>query len=83
MEGSHPIQGLMQTAMESMKMMVDVNTILGDPVETPDGRRNCTCQPRQLLGSRPVAVSFKPKRENLAMVRESFPSGEAAARAWL
>lgn len=37
MEGSHPIQGLMQTAMESMKMMVDVNTILGDPVETPDG----------------------------------------------
>lgn len=37
MEGSHPIEGLMQTAMESMKMMVDVNTILGDPVETPDG----------------------------------------------
>jgi sporulation protein YtfJ len=27
----------MQTAMESIKAMVDVNTILGDPVETPDG----------------------------------------------
>ena len=27
----------MQTAMESLKTMVDVNTILGDPVETPDG----------------------------------------------
>lgn len=27
----------MQTAMESLKSMVDVNTILGDPVETPDG----------------------------------------------
>src|SRR5690554_3382534 len=27
----------MQTAMESIKSMVDVNTILGDPVETPDG----------------------------------------------
>ncbi|MBO8141569.1 MAG: GerW family sporulation protein [Firmicutes bacterium] len=27
----------MQTAMESLKAMVDVNTILGDPVETPDG----------------------------------------------
>lgn len=27
----------MQTAMESIKQMVDVNTILGDPVETPDG----------------------------------------------
>ncbi len=37
MSDSHPIEGLMQTAMESLKSMVDVNTILGDPVETPDG----------------------------------------------
>lgn len=34
---THPIEGLMKTAMESLKEMVDVNTILGDPVETPDG----------------------------------------------
>ncbi len=33
----HPIEGLMKTAMESIKEMVDVNTIVGDPVETPDG----------------------------------------------
>jgi sporulation protein YtfJ len=33
----HPIQGLMTTAMESLKAMIDVNTIIGDPVETPDG----------------------------------------------
>ncbi|WP_017726574.1 GerW family sporulation protein [Halalkalibacterium ligniniphilum] len=33
----HPIQGLMKTAMENLKEMVDVNTIVGDPVETPDG----------------------------------------------
>jgi sporulation protein YtfJ len=33
----HPIQGLMQTAMENIKEMVDVNTIVGDPVQTPDG----------------------------------------------
>ena len=33
----HPIQSLMQTAMENLKEMVDVNTIIGDPVETPDG----------------------------------------------
>lgn len=33
----HPIQGLMQTAMENLKEMVDVNTIVGDPVETQDG----------------------------------------------
>lgn len=37
MNNKHPIEGLMQTAMESLKTMVDVNTILGDPVETPDG----------------------------------------------
>ncbi|GAA3405318.1 GerW family sporulation protein [Paenibacillus hodogayensis] len=35
--GEHPIQGLMKTAMENIKEMVDVNTIVGDPVETPDG----------------------------------------------
>lgn len=33
----HPIQGLMRTTMENLKQMVDVNTIIGDPVETPDG----------------------------------------------
>lgn len=33
----HPIQGLMRTAMENLKAMVDVNTIVGDAVTTPDG----------------------------------------------
>ena len=33
----HPIQGLMKTAMESIKGMVEVNTIVGDAVETSDG----------------------------------------------
>lgn len=33
----HPIQGLMTTAMESLKHMIDVNTIIGDPIEAPDG----------------------------------------------
>ncbi|WP_085991685.1 GerW family sporulation protein [Oceanobacillus senegalensis] len=33
----HPIQGLMTTAMENLKDMVEVNTIVGDPVESPDG----------------------------------------------
>lgn len=33
----HPIQGLMSTAMENLKDMIDVNTIIGDPVESPDG----------------------------------------------
>ncbi|MCL4493809.1 MAG: GerW family sporulation protein [Firmicutes bacterium] len=33
----HPIEGLMKTAMESIKGMIDVNTVVGQPVETPDG----------------------------------------------
>lgn len=38
MAGEHPIQGLMMTAMENLKEMVDVNTIIGEPVETVDGQ---------------------------------------------
>ena len=33
----HPIDGLMETAMNSIKDMVDVNTIIGDPIETNNG----------------------------------------------
>ena len=35
--GNHPIEALMKTAMESIQQMVDVNTIVGYAVETPDG----------------------------------------------
>lgn len=34
MNESHPIEGLMKTAMNSIKDMVDVNTIIGEPIET-------------------------------------------------
>jgi sporulation protein YtfJ len=33
----HPIEALMKTAMQSIKEMVDVNTIVGDAVQSPDG----------------------------------------------
>ena len=33
----HPIQGLMGTTMEKIRDMVDVNTIISDPIVTPDG----------------------------------------------
>jgi sporulation protein YtfJ len=33
----HPIEGLMGTTMENIKDMVDVNTVIGDPVRTEDG----------------------------------------------
>lgn len=33
----HPIETIMQTTMEQLKQMVDVNTIVGDPLIAPDG----------------------------------------------
>ncbi len=34
---AHPIGGLMQTTLENMKEMVDVNTVIGEPIETSGG----------------------------------------------
>ena len=31
---NYPIEGLMNSAMNSIKEMIDVNTIIGDPIET-------------------------------------------------
>lgn len=33
----HPIENLMFTAMNSIKDMIDVNTIIGDPIQTTNG----------------------------------------------
>ncbi|MGI6188515.1 MAG: sporulation protein YtfJ [Clostridiales bacterium] len=33
----HPIENIMKTTMENIKEMIDVNTIVGDAVETADG----------------------------------------------
>jgi sporulation protein YtfJ len=33
----HPIENIMRTTMENIKEMIDVNTIVGDAVETADG----------------------------------------------
>ena len=36
-ESVHPMDSVMRHTMENLKEMVAVNTILGEPVETPDG----------------------------------------------
>lgn len=33
----HPIGSLMDTTMEKIKKMIDVNTIIGEPITSPDG----------------------------------------------
>lgn len=33
----HPVQNVMNTAMQNIKDMLDVNTVVGNPITTPDG----------------------------------------------
>lgn len=37
MDSKQPIESIMSTTMENIRDMVDVNTVIGDPVSTPDG----------------------------------------------
>nr|WP_316632073.1 GerW family sporulation protein [uncultured Ruminococcus sp.] len=37
MMSDHPINSLMDTSMRKIKDMIDVNSIIGDPITTPDG----------------------------------------------
>ena len=34
---SHPLSEMMDTTMEKIRSMVDVNTVVGDPITTPNG----------------------------------------------
>jgi len=34
---NHPIENLMRSTMENIKDMIDVNTIVGDPIKSQDG----------------------------------------------
>ncbi len=37
MADKHPIEGIMYTALQGLKEMIDVNTIVGDAITSPDG----------------------------------------------
>lgn len=67
----HPIEGLMKVAMESIKEMTEVNTVVGDAVEAPDGtviipisRVSCGFAAG---GSEFSGVVHKEKEENAAL----------------
>lgn len=36
-DNNHPIENLMRSTMENLKEMIDVNTIIGDSIQTNDG----------------------------------------------
>ena len=37
MENKHELENLMRSTMENLKDMIDVNTVIGDTIETADG----------------------------------------------
>ncbi len=78
----HPIQGLMKTAMENLKEMIDVNTIIGDPVETPDGAVILTVS-KVGFGFAAGGSEFggKPAEKEPMMMKEKSRSSRSAAEA--
>jgi sporulation protein YtfJ len=70
----HPIQGLMKTAMENLKEMVDVNKIVGDAVETPDGQVIIPVS-RVSFGYVSGGTEFDTAAEEYASDKNTFPFG--------
>ena len=73
--GNHPIESLMKTAMESIQQIVDVNTIVGDPVETHDGSVIIPIS-RVTCGFAAGGSEFAPAEDNKENVNTG---GQAAA----
>lgn len=73
----HPIQGLMKTAMASIKDMVDVNTIVGDAVETPDGTVIIPIS-RVTFGFAAGGGDYDPEETAAEQVANSFGGGSGA-----
>ena len=70
----HPIGELMQTAMSSIKDMVDVNTVIGDPVVAASG---ATIIPISRVSFGYVTaggdLSFDERKNRAAQESEAFP----------
>ncbi len=73
----HPIQGLMKTAMESIKDMVDVNTIVGDAVETADGTVIIPIS-RVTFGFAAGGTNSEPEENERLQTINSFGGGSGA-----
>lgn len=69
----HPINKLMDTTMQKIKEMVDVNTIIGDPITTPDGTTIIPIS-KVSYGFAAGGTDFPSKREN----RDNFGGGSGA-----
>jgi sporulation protein YtfJ len=69
----HPINSLMDTTMKKIKELVDVNTIVGDPITTPDGTTIIPIS-KVTYGFASGGSDLPTKKEN----RECFGGGSGA-----
>ncbi|MGI6518194.1 MAG: GerW family sporulation protein [Bacillota bacterium] len=74
----HPIEGLMKTTLDSIRQMIDVNTILGDPVETQDGNVIMPVS-RVAFGFASGGTQWSPDRRRDAAQPPAGASGGVAA----
>ena len=58
----HPIGNLMDTTMNKIKEMVDVNTIVGEPITAPDGTLIIPVS-KVTYGFAEAVLTFLPKRK--------------------
>lgn len=71
---NHPIDNLMKSTMENIKDMVDVNTIVGDAVETKDGSMIIPIS-KVSFGFASGGSEFSSKCTNVANDMKKFPFG--------
>ncbi|AGB40589.1 sporulation protein YtfJ [Halobacteroides halobius DSM 5150] len=79
--GDHPIEGLMSAAMENIQEMVEVNTIVGDAVETKDGTVIIPISKVNFgfgAGGAEYAVPKKKKKDKKGSSQAGFGGGSGA-----
>lgn len=69
---NHPIENLMKSTLENIKEMVDVNTIVGDAVESKDGSLIIPIS-KVSFGFASGGSEFAPK--NPSQSKENYPFG--------
>ena len=74
---NHPIDNLMRSTLENIKNMVDVNTIVGDAVESKDGSTIIPIS-KVSFGFASGGSEFAPKQNNTASVDYPFGGGAGA-----
>ena len=86
MEKNHPISDLMATTMQKIREMVDVNTIVGTPIQTGDGVTLIPVSRLSFGGGSGAGVNISPvaflivRGDNVKLLPVAPPAGSAVDR---